>query len=140
MVAVPLLFGRLTAADYEDEVAQDKRIDALREKIVCYEDPAFTADYHDPEKRAIGNAITVEFTDGSRFGEVVVEYPIGHARRRADGIPKLIEKFKLTWRVSSRLASSNAFWMSPWTEPAWSRCRLTNTSIYMSSEPASSKA
>ncbi|MEA5989354.1 2-methylcitrate dehydratase, partial [Salmonella enterica subsp. enterica serovar Virginia] len=89
MVAVPLLFGRLTAADYEDEVAQDKRIDALREKIVCYEDPAFTADYHDPEKRAIGNAITVEFTDGSRFGEVVVEYPIGHARRRADGIPKL---------------------------------------------------
>lgn len=49
MVAVPLLFGRLTAADYEDEVAQDKRIDALREKIVCYEDPAFTADYHDPE-------------------------------------------------------------------------------------------
>lgn len=95
MVAVPLLFGRLTAADYEDEVAQDKRIDALREKIVCYEDPAFTADYHDPEKRAIGNAITVEFTDGSRFGEVVVEYPIGHARRRADGIPKLIEKFKI---------------------------------------------
>ncbi|EBF8335691.1 bifunctional 2-methylcitrate dehydratase/aconitate hydratase [Salmonella enterica subsp. enterica serovar Tees] len=95
MVAVPLLFGRLTAADYEDEVAQDKRIDALREKIMCYEDPAFTADYHDPEKRAIGNAITVEFTDGSRFGEVVVEYPIGHARRRADGIPKLIEKFKI---------------------------------------------
>ncbi|SUH17419.1 2-methylcitrate dehydratase [Salmonella enterica subsp. enterica] len=76
-------------------MAQDKRIDALREKIVCYEDPAFTADYHDPEKRAIGNAITVEFTDGSRFGEVVVEYPIGHARRRADGIPKLIEKFKI---------------------------------------------
>lgn len=72
MVAVPLLFGRLTAADYEDEVAQDKRIDALREKIVCYEDPAFTADYHDPEKRAIGNAISVEFTDGSRFDEVVV--------------------------------------------------------------------
>lgn len=94
MVAVPLLFGRLTAADYEDEVAQDKRIDALREKIVCYEDPAFTADYHDPEKRAIGNAITVEFTDGSRFGEVVVEYPIGHARRRADGIRSLSKNLK----------------------------------------------
>lgn len=117
MVAVPLLFGRLTAADYEDEVAQDKRIDALREKIVCYEDPAFTADYHDPEKRAIGNAISVEFTDGSRFDEVVVEYPIGHARRRADGIRSLSKNLKLTRRVSSRLASSNAFWMSPRQSP-----------------------
>ena len=95
MVAVPLLFGRLTAADYEDNVAQDKRIDSLRAKIRCVEDPAFTADYHDPEKRAIANAITLEFTDGSRFDEVAVEYPIGHARRRSDGIPKLIEKFKI---------------------------------------------
>lgn len=59
MVAIPLLFGRLTAADYEDNVAQDKRIDTLREKINCFEDPAFTADYHDPEKRAIANAITL---------------------------------------------------------------------------------
>ena len=95
MVAIPLLFGRLTAADYEDGVAQDKRIDALREKINCFEDPAFTADYHAPEKRAIANAITLEFTDGSRFEEVVVEYPIGHARRRTDGMPKLVEKFKI---------------------------------------------
>lgn len=84
MVAIPLLFGRLTAADYENNVAQDKRIDALREKINCFEDPVFTADYHDPEKRAIANAITLEF-DGTRFEEVVVEYPIGHARRRRDG-------------------------------------------------------
>ncbi|EFA9667580.1 2-methylcitrate dehydratase [Escherichia coli] len=95
MVAIPLLFGRLTAADYEDNVAQDKRIDALREKINCFEDPAFTADCHDPEKRAIANAITLEFTDGTRFEEVVVEYPIGHARRRQDGIPKLVDKFKI---------------------------------------------
>lgn len=95
MVAIPLLFGRLTAADYEDNVAQDKRIDALREKINCFEDPALTADYHDPEKRAIANAITLEFTDGTRFEEVVVEYPIGHARRRQDGIPKLVDKFKI---------------------------------------------
>lgn len=95
MVAIPLLFGRLTAADYEDGVAQDKRIDALREKTHCFEDPAFTTDYHDPEKRSIANAITLEFTDGTRFDEVVVEYPIGHARRRGDGIPKLIEKFKI---------------------------------------------
>ncbi|EPE0659040.1 2-methylcitrate dehydratase [Escherichia coli] len=84
-----------TAADYEDNVAQDIRIDALREKINCFEDPAFTADYHDPEKRAIANAITLEFTDGTRFEEVVVEYPIGHARRRQDGIPKLVDKFKI---------------------------------------------
>ena len=95
MVAVPLIFGRLTARDYEDDVAADPAIDALREKIVCVEDPAFTVDYHDPSKRSIANALTVEFKDGSKFDEVVVEYPIGHARRRTDGIPLLIEKFKI---------------------------------------------
>lgn len=94
MVAVPLIFGRLTAADYEDGVAADPRIDALREKIVCVEDPQFTKDYHDPEKRSIPNAITIEFTDGSCSDEVVVEYPVGHMRRRAEGIPLLIEKYK----------------------------------------------
>ena len=95
MVAVPLIFGRLTARDYEDDIAADPAIDALREKIVCVEDPAFTVDYHDPSKRSIANALTVEFKDGSKFDEVVVEYPIGHARRRTDGIPLLIEKFKI---------------------------------------------
>jgi 2-methylcitrate dehydratase len=94
MVAVPLIFGRLTAADYEDMVARDTRIDALRAKIDCVEDPQFTRDYHDPDKRSIANALTLEFTDGSKFDEVVVEYPIGHKRRRADGIPLLVEKFK----------------------------------------------
>jgi len=94
MVALPLIFGRLTAADYEDTVARDPRIDILRDKIVCVEDPAFTRDYHDPAKRSIANALTVEFADGSVLPEVVVEYPIGHARRRADGIPLLEEKFK----------------------------------------------
>jgi 2-methylcitrate dehydratase len=94
MTAVPFIFGRLTARDYEDDIASDPRIDALREKIVCVEDPAYTADYHDPEKRSIANAITVEFTDGSSFAEVAVEYPIGHARRRVEGIPLLIEKYK----------------------------------------------
>ena len=93
MVAVPLLFGRLTARDYEDDIASDPRIDALREKIVCVEDTTFTADYHDPQKRSIANAITVEFNDGSTFDEVAVEYPIGHARRRSEGIPLLIEKY-----------------------------------------------
>ena len=94
MIAVPLIFGRLTAADYEDSVAQDPCIDALRDKMSCVEDPQFTKDYHDPEKRSIANALTVEFNDGSTFDEVVVEYPIGHKRRRADGIPLLVEKFR----------------------------------------------
>jgi 2-methylcitrate dehydratase len=94
MVAVPFIFGRLTARDYEEVVAADPRIDALREKIVCVEDPGYTADYHNPEKRSIANAITVEFKDGTVFEEVAVEYPIGHARRRSEGIPLLIEKYK----------------------------------------------
>jgi 2-methylcitrate dehydratase len=94
MVAVPLLFGRLTAADYEDSVAADPRIDALRDRMICVEDPQFTRDYLDPAKRSIANGITIEFKDGSRTKEVVVEYPIGHRRRRAEGMPVLVEKFK----------------------------------------------
>ncbi len=94
MVAVPLIHGRLTAGDYEDSIAADKRIDVLRDKIVCVEDPQFTKDYHDPEKRSIANALTVEFNDGSKLKEVVVEYPIGHKRRRKDGIPLLEAKFR----------------------------------------------
>ena len=94
MVAVPFIFGRLTARDYEEDIAADPRIDALREKIVCVEDPGYTAAYHDPEKRSIANAITVEFKDGTVFDEVAVEYPIGHARRRTEGIPLLVEKYK----------------------------------------------
>lgn len=94
MVAIPLLFGRLTAEDYEDHVAQDERIDQLREKMVCVEDAAFTADYHDAEKRAIANALTVTLKDGTVLDEVLVAYPIGHPRRRKDGIPKLIEKYE----------------------------------------------
>ena len=94
MVAVPLLFGRLTAGDYEDAVAADPRIDVLRDKIICVEDPQFTKDYHDPKRRSIANALTVEFTDGTKLKEVVVEYPIGHARRRKEGIPLLEAKFR----------------------------------------------
>ena len=95
MVAVPLIFGRLTARDYEDNVAADPRIDALRAKITCVADLSFTKDYHDPQKRSIANAITIAFADGSTSEEIVVEYPIGHARRRSEGIPLLIEKFKV---------------------------------------------
>ncbi|RKE37140.1 2-methylcitrate dehydratase [Paraburkholderia sp. BL23I1N1] len=94
MIAVPLIHGRLTAMDYEDSIAQDARIDVLRAKMACVEDARFTKDYHDPEKRSIANALTIEFNDGSKFDEVVVEYPIGHKRRREDGIPLLVEKFK----------------------------------------------
>jgi 2-methylcitrate dehydratase len=94
MVAVPLMFGRLTAGDYEDNVAADRRIDALRDKIVCVEDPQFTKDYHDPEKRSIANGLTIEFKDGSKLPEVIVAYPIGHRRRRKEGMPVLVEKFR----------------------------------------------
>src|SRR5262249_11402818 len=94
MVAVPLMYGRLTAADYEDDVAADPRIDELRDKMECVEDKQFSKDYLDPEKRSIANGIAIEFTDGRNSDEVVVEYPIGHRRRRTEGIPLLVEKFK----------------------------------------------
>ncbi len=94
MVAVPTLFGRLTANDYEDRIASDPRIDALREKIICIEDPIFTADYHDPEQRSIANALTVQLNDGSTLDEVVCKYPLGHKRRRQEGIPLLEAKFR----------------------------------------------
>lgn len=95
IVAVSLIFGWLTAADYEDAVAADPRIDKLRAKIICVEDPQFTWDYHDPEKRSIANGITVEFRNGGKLDEVVVEYPIGHKLRRGEGIPLLEEKFRI---------------------------------------------
>jgi len=93
MVAVPLIFGHLTASDYEDSFAADPRIDALREKMDCSEEPAYTADYHDPEKRSIANSLTLSLTDGSTLTETV-EYPLGHRRRRSEGIPLLEEKFR----------------------------------------------
>ncbi len=92
MVAVPLIFGRLTAADYEDHLAADVRIDALRAKITCVEEPRFTAEYLDPEKRSIANTVTIAFADGAVW-EQTVEYPLGHRRRRAEGIPLLEQKF-----------------------------------------------
>lgn len=103
MVAVPLLSGRLTAEDYEDSVASDPRIDELRAKIHCVEDPQFTADYHDPNKRSIANAVTVELKDGTVLPELSVEYPIGHRLRRTDGIPLLLAKFQQN--LSRRLSA-----------------------------------
>jgi 2-methylcitrate dehydratase len=101
MIAIPLIYGRLTAADYEDAVAKDPlwgpRIDALRDRITCVEDPQFTKDYHDPEKRSIANSLRMELKDGTVFEETV-EYPIGHRRRREEGLPLLVEKFKTNLR------------------------------------------
>ena len=95
MIAVPLIYGRLTAEDYEDRIAMDPRIDVLRDKMNCIEDSKLTEDYHDPEKRAIANGLTITLNDGTKLSEILVEYPIGHPRRRDEGIPKLIEKYRI---------------------------------------------
>ncbi|MDD7804623.1 MAG: bifunctional 2-methylcitrate dehydratase/aconitate hydratase, partial [Endozoicomonas sp. (ex Botrylloides leachii)] len=95
MVAIPLLFGKLTAEHYEDSFHQQHpEIDKLRQKMHVIEDKVYSADYHDPDKRSIANAIQVFFTDGSATDKIVIEYPIGHRRRRNQGIPLLKEKFK----------------------------------------------
>jgi len=101
MVAVPMVFGRLTAADYEDDVAGDPRIDALRDKMEVTENEGYTKDYLDPDKRYIGNAIQVYFKDGSSTDRVAVDYPIGHRQRRDEGIPVLMKKFETS--VSDKL-------------------------------------
>lgn len=108
MVAVALLKGGLTADDYEGLTAADHRIDDLRTKMEVIENPDFTRDYLDPAKRSIGNAIQVFFADGSATEKVMVEYPIGHRRRRAEGIPLLLSKFEtnLRGRLSARRAGS----------------------------------
>lgn len=95
MVAVPLIFGRLTADDYADAIAADPRIDALRARMTVTEDQQWSRDYHDPEKRSIANAVQVFFKDGSSTERVAIEYPIGHRRRRTEGLPLLEEKFRV---------------------------------------------
>ena len=94
MVAIPLLFGRLEASDYEDAVAADPRVDALRAKMQVKENAEFTKDYYDPQKRYIGNAVQVFFKDGSSSERVAVDFPIGHRKRRAEGMPVLVKKFE----------------------------------------------
>ncbi|MGH8146343.1 MAG: bifunctional 2-methylcitrate dehydratase/aconitate hydratase [Rhodanobacteraceae bacterium] len=94
MVAVPLIFGRLTADDYTDDVAADPRIDGLRAKMTVRENPQFTKDYFDADKRYIGNSVQIFFKDGSKTEKVSIDYPIGHRRRRAEGIPVLKNKFQ----------------------------------------------
>jgi 2-methylcitrate dehydratase len=94
MTAVPLIFGRLVAGDYEDPVAADPRIDALRERMKVKENKRFTRDYYDAGKRYIGNAVQVFFKDGRATPRVEVEYPVGHRKRREEGIPGLVSKFE----------------------------------------------
>jgi 2-methylcitrate dehydratase len=106
MVAVPLLFGSLGAEDYEDARAADPRIDVLRAKMTVRENPQFTRDYLDPEKRSVGNAVQVFFRDGSATKRVAVDYPIGHRRRRAEGIPAL--KCKFERNLATRIPPRNA--------------------------------
>ena len=93
MVAVPLIFGRLTAADYEDSIATDPRIDMLRGKMEVKENTVFTKEYYERDKRHIGNALHVFFNDGTPKLEIRIDFPIGHRKRRAEGMPVLVQKF-----------------------------------------------
>jgi len=95
MTAVGLIKGSLTAADFEDAAAADPRIDQLRDRMECVENRRYSQDYLDPDKRSIANAVQVFFKDGTATEQVAVEYPIGHRRRRAEGIPELIKKYKV---------------------------------------------
>ena len=96
MCSVMLVFGRLTAGDYVDgsEAATSPLVESLRQKIKCVEDPSFTADYHDPARRTISNALTVELNDGTVLDEVIVEAPLGHRLRREEAKPEILAKYK----------------------------------------------
>ena len=106
MVAVPLIFGRLTGSDYSDAVAADPRIDGLRDKMTVSENEQFTRDYFDPDKRYIGNSVQVFFKDGGSTDRISIDFPIGHRKRRAEGIPLLIAKFEAA--IRARLPAANA--------------------------------
>jgi len=94
MVAIPLIYGRLTTEDYSDAVAADPKIDLLREKMYCVEDKHFSEDYHEPSSRSIGNALQITLNDGTVMEEIEIKYPIGHRVRREEGTPVLLEKFR----------------------------------------------
>jgi 2-methylcitrate dehydratase len=102
MTAIGLIFGALTADHYEDTIARDPRVDLLRAKMTCVEDPRYTKEYLDADKRSIANAVQVFFKDGGSTDKVAVEYPIGHRRRRAEGMPLLVKKFEAN--LASRFA------------------------------------
>jgi 2-methylcitrate dehydratase len=100
MVGVALIFGRLTAEDYEDDIASDPRIDAIREKMTCVTNDRFTREYREADKRAIGNSVQVFFQDGTSTDSVTIDYPVGHRRRRDEGLPLLKQKFERFLRGS----------------------------------------
>jgi 2-methylcitrate dehydratase len=126
MIAVPLIFGRLTAADYSDDIASDPRIDALRERMQVSEYPQFTKDYFDADKRYIGNSVQVFYKDGTSTDKVSIDYPIGHRKRRAEGIPVLMAKAKAAFaehlgtergdRIMAAVEQSDTFEAMPVTE------------------------
>ncbi|MEZ5853306.1 MAG: hypothetical protein R3D67_00625 [Hyphomicrobiaceae bacterium] len=122
MVAVPLLFGRLTAADYEDDVARDPRIDQLRSKMTVTEQVQFSRDYLDPAKRSIANAVEIVMNDGSRLGPVTVEYPVGHRRRRQEGEPLLMAKFERNLALRFAPRQQAAILEATSTRPGWRTC------------------
>jgi 2-methylcitrate dehydratase len=105
MVAVPLVFGRLVASDYSDAVAADPRLDALRDRMVVKENPRYTRDYFDPDKRYIGNSVQAFFNDGTATAKISIDYPIGHRKRRAEAIPLLMAKFEAA--VRTKLPAAN---------------------------------
>ena len=107
MVAVGLLKGDLVAEDYEDGVAADSRLDRLRNSMVVEEDPRFSDEYHQPEKRSIANAVQVFFRDGTSTEKVTVEYPLGHRRRRGEGIPLLEDKFRRNLNIRFSVSRAN---------------------------------
>jgi len=125
MVAIPLIFGRLSAEDYQDRVAQDPRIDRLRERMEVLENRDFTADYLDPAKRSIGNSVQVFFANGKQTDRVTIEYPVGHRRRRKEGIPLLLEKFERN--VRGRIPPRNA---DSILELCANQGRLESTPVY----------
>ena len=126
MVAIPLLFGRLNAGDYEDRIAGDPRVDALRAKMQVKENSTFTQEYYDPNKRYIGNAVQVFFKDGTASERVQVDFPIGHRKRREEGMPVLVKKFeasvaahfkpKQTESIQAMFADRNALAAMPVSE------------------------
>jgi 2-methylcitrate dehydratase PrpD len=107
MTAIGLLFGTLTAEHYEEATARDPRVDALRMKMVVREDPRYTREYLEPDKRSIANAVQVFFANGEATEKLEVEYPVGHRRRRAEGIPLLVRKFKENLATRFSLAEAD---------------------------------
>ena len=103
MTAIGLIHGALTADHYEEQTARDPRVDTLRDKMIVIEDARYSNDYLDPEKRSIANSVQVFFTDRSCTDKITVEYPIGHRRRRSEGMPLLVKKFEAN--LASRFSS-----------------------------------